>query len=100
MIEFLNVFLPITLYIVGIITLIIVMVLGIKLIGILDKVDRVVDNIEDKVNSLNFAFSLIDKATDSITTIGNTVLGAVNNAVYKVFKNKDNEDVEEEDYYE
>ncbi len=100
MIEFLNVFLPITLYIVGIITLIIVMVLGIKLIGVLDKVDRVVDNIEDKVNSLNFAFSLIDKATDSITTIGNTVLGAVNNAVSKVFKKKDNEVVEEEDYYE
>ena len=100
MIEFLNVFLPITLYIVGIATLIIIMVLGIKLIGVLDKVDRVVDNIEDKVNSLNVAFSIIDKATESITTIGNTVLGAVNNAVAKVFKKKDEDTDKEEDYYE
>lgn len=98
MLEFLNVFLPIVLYIVGIITLIIIMILGIKLIGVLDKVDRVVDNIEDKVNSLNLAFSLVDKATESITSIGNTVLGAVNNAVSKVFKKKNNN--EEEDYYE
>lgn len=100
MIELLNVFLPMVLYVVGIITLIIIMILGIKLIGILDKVDRVVDNVEEKVNSLNLAFSLIDKATDSITMIGNTVLGAVNNAVSKVFKKKDNNVEEEEDYYE
>lgn len=100
MIEFLNVFLPIALYIVGIITLIIIMILGIKLIGVLDKVDRVVDNIEDKVNSLNVAFSIIDKATDSITAIGNTVLGAVNNAVAKVFKKKEEDTDKEEDYYE
>ena len=100
MIELLNVFLPMVLYVVGIITLIIIMILGIKLIGILDKVDRVVDNVEEKVNSLNLAFSLIDKATDSITMIGNTVLGAVNNAVSKVFKKKDNNVEEEDDYYE
>ncbi len=100
MLDFLNVFLPIALYIVGIITLIIIMILGIKLIGVLDKVDRVVDNIEDKVNSLNVAFSIIDKATESITTIGNTVLGAVNNAVAKVFKKKDEDTDKEEDYYE
>ena len=95
--EFLNVFLPITLYIVAIITLIIIMVLGIKLIGVLNKIERVVDNVEEKVNSLNLAFSIIDKATEGITTIGNTVLGAVNKAVTKVF-NRKNEN--EEDYYE
>ena len=60
MLDFLNVFLPIALYIVGIITLIIIMILGIKLIGVLDKVDRVVDNIEDKVNSLISYFKKIN----------------------------------------
>lgn len=98
MIEFLNVALPIVLYIVAIIVLIIMMVLGIKLIGILDKVDRVVDNIEDKVNSLNVAFSLIDKTTDSLVNIGNTVVGAVSSLASKVFNKKKFRDEEEDNY--
>lgn len=99
MIEFLNVALPIMLYISAIIVLIILMVLGIKLIGILDKVDRVVDNVEEKVNSLNNAFSIIDKTTDSLISIGNTVVGSVTSLVSKVLNKKKFND-EEDDFDE
>lgn len=95
MMDFVNVFLPMTLYICGIILLIVLIVLGIKFIGVLDKVDRVVDNIEDKVNSLNTAFSLIDKTTDSIVGIGNTVLGAVNGLVSRFTRKKIYEEEDE-----
>ena len=95
MMDFVNVFLPMTLYICGIILLIVLIVLGIKFIGVLDKVDRVVDNIEDKVNSLNTAFSLIDKTTDSIVGIGNTVLGAVNGLVSRFTRKKVYEEEDE-----
>ena len=95
MMDFVNVFLPMTLYICGIILLIVLIVLGIKFIGVLDKVDRVVDNIEDKVNSLNTAFSLIDKTTDSIVGIGNTVLGAVNGLVSRFIRKKIYEEEDE-----
>ncbi len=96
MIEFLNVFLPIVLYISAIIVLIIMMVLGIKLIGILDKVDRVIDNVEEKINSLNVAFSLIDKTTDSLVSIGNTIVGSVTSLVSKVFNRKKFNDMEDD----
>lgn len=95
MMDFVNVFLPMTLYICGIILLIVLIVLGIKFIGVLDKVDRVVDNIEDKVNSLNTAFSLIDKTTDSIVGIGNTVVGAVNGLVSRFTRKKIYEEEDE-----
>ncbi len=95
MMDFVNVFLPMTLYICGIILLIVLIVLGIKFIGVLDKVDRVVDNIEDKVNSLNTAFSLIDKTTDSIVGIGNTVVGAVNGLVSRFTRKKVYEEEDE-----
>ena len=88
MIEFLNVALPIILYICGIIALIILMVLGIKLIGVIDKVNRVVDNVEDKVNSLNGIFGIIDKATDNLINIGNTIVGAVSSITSKVFNKR------------
>ena len=54
--EMLNVILPVLLYVAGIVALIVLTVLGIRLIQILNKVDRVVDNVEEKVNSLNTAF--------------------------------------------
>ena len=95
MMDFVNVFLPMTLYICGIILLIVLIVLGIKFIGVLDKVDRVVDNIEDKVNSLNTAFSLIDKTTDSIVGIGNTVVGAVNGLVSRFTRKRVYEEEDE-----
>ena len=45
----LNVILPVLLYVAGIVALIVLTVLGIRLIQILNKVDRVVDNVEAAV---------------------------------------------------
>ena len=44
----LDLYLPVLLYVVGIILLIVLIILGIRLIQILNKVDRVVDNVEEK----------------------------------------------------
>lgn len=86
--ESLNLFLPVLLYTFGIILLIVLIILGIRLIIILDKFDRVVDNIEGKVNSLNGFFSIIDKATDSIALISDSVVNTVASLVFKIFKKK------------
>ena len=93
--DFVGVFLPMILYICGIILLIVLIVLGIKLIMILDKVDRVVDNVEEKVNSLNTAFSIIGRTTDGIIGIGNTIVNAVTSLTNKLMKKE--KFVEEED---
>ena len=88
--EFLASFLPILLYIVAI-------VLGIKLIRVVDKVDGLVDNVEEKINTFNGALSVMKQAADGISSISDTVVYTVTTAVSKIvnkfIKNK-------EDHYE
>ena len=86
--ESLNFVLPVLLYMFGIILLIVFIILGIRLIVILDKFDHVIDNIEGKVNSLNGFFSVIDRATDGIALISDSVVNAVASLVFKIFKKK------------
>ena len=93
--DLLNFVLPVLLYIVCIILVIVLIVLGIKLIFTLDKVNKVVDDVSDKVNSLNGIFSFIDRTTNSFALITETVI----NFIFKIFKGrkKNKEDLEEED---
>lgn len=93
---FVSTILPMLLYIAGIVALIILIILGIKLIGILNKADRVLDNVEEKVNSLNNAFEIIDRTTEGIVGIGNTVVGAVNTVISRVLNKKEKYEVEED----
>lgn len=95
----LNVILPVLLYIFGIILLIVLIVLGIRLIAMLEKVDRLVDNVEDKVNSLNGAFALIDKTTDSIALISDSIVNAIAGLIHKLVGKK-NKKKKEESIYE
>jgi len=97
--DTLNFILPVLLYTFGIILLVVLIVLGIRLIFILNKVDRVVDNIEDKVNSLNGTFSIIDKVTDSIAMFSDTIVNSIASLVFKIFKKKKKKK-DEEDIYE
>jgi len=92
----LNTFLPILLYILGIILMTVLIILGIKIIQMMDKMDRIMDNIEDKVNSLNGVFAVINKTTDSIDLISSKVVGVVTNTIGRLFRRKKKEDT----YYE
>ncbi|MBO5120230.1 MAG: hypothetical protein J6C28_00905 [Bacilli bacterium] len=95
--EMLNVILPVLLYVAGIVALIVLTVLGIRLIQILNKVDRVVDNVEEKVNSLNTAFDVIGKASDTLALVGDSVVNGIASVVTRFFNKRFNK---EEDNYE
>ena len=94
--EFLNLCLPVILYLLGIILLIILIILGIRFINILDKVDRIVDDVEDKVNSFSGAITTLSKVADGIVNIGDSVVAGIASTVSKIFKKKMKE--EEMDY--
>ena len=95
--EFLASFLPILLYVVAIVLLVVLIVLGIKLIKVVDKVDGLVVNVEEKINTFNGALSVMKQAADGISSISDTVVYTVTTAVSKLvnkfIKNK-------EDHYE
>ena len=67
--EMLNAILPVLLYVAGIILLIVLIILGIRLIQILNKVDRVVDNVEATLYKYDNANNVVD--TNRQLTINN-----------------------------
>lgn len=91
-------FLPIIIYCLLIVVLIICIIFGIKLIKIVDKVDRIADNVEHKVNSLNGLFEIVDKATYKVNGLFDRTISFFTKMVEKViaFKNRG----KDEDEYE
>lgn len=89
-------FLPLVIYILLIALLIIGIILGIKTIITMGKVEKVVDNVNDKVESLNSIFNIIDFTTDKIATFTDKVVEVVGNLFGKLsFRKKGKKDSEE-----
>lgn len=82
-------FLPIVIYILLIIFLIIGIILGVKLIITLNKVEKVVEDVNDKVQTLNGFFHIIDYTTDKIALATDKVVDGVASLFNKLlFKKK------------
>lgn len=94
--EFLSQFLPILLYLAGIVLLIVLIILVIKLIKVVDKVDGVVDNVEGKINSFNGALAVMNKAANGLASISDSVIFGITTAISKIF-NKSKKNNNEED---
>ena len=92
-------FLPIIIYILLIILLIIGIILGIKSIITINKVEKVVDDVNEKVESLNGLFQLVDFTTDKLVSITDKVVDGISSLASRLFykkkKNKE-EDTENE----
>lgn len=93
-----NEFLPIVLYILGSILLVILIILGIKLINMLDKMEKVVDDINTKVSSLNGLFSIIDTTTDKLSLLSDRMVDGISSVIRKLFGRKKGK--EESEKYE
>lgn len=82
-------FLPILLYILGSILLVVLIILGIKLIITMNKIEIVVDDITKKVKSLDGLFSIIDMTTDKLAMLSDKVVDGVSLFIKKVFRRKE-----------
>ena len=83
--EFLLQFLPIIIYILLIIILVIGIILGVKSIITLNKVEKVVDDVNEKVQSLNSVFSIIDFTTDKIALVTDKVVEGISMLFTRLF---------------
>jgi len=81
--------LQVILYVLGAILLTVLIILGIKLIGTLNKINEVVDDINRKVKTLDGFFSLIDYTTDKITSVSDKVVGLASSIINKIKGNKE-----------
>ena len=95
----LNEVLPIILYLLGSILLGILIVLGIKLINVMNKMEKVVDDINTKVSSLNGVFSIIDATTDKLALLSDRMVDSISLIIRNSFakKKKNNKEKENND---
>ena len=87
-------FLPGIVYILLIVLLIVLIVLGIKLIIIVDKTDKLVTDIQDKVSSFNTVFSIISLTSNKLTNGITTIVDGIINLFNKWFNKRKDEDYE------
>lgn len=98
---FLQALLPIIIYFLLIILLVISIILGVKAIKAIGKVEHVVDDVNKKVESLNGFFSIIDFTTDKIVSLSDRLVDLISLAFSKLFGRKkknempENEEMEE-----
>ena len=75
-------------YFLGSILLVVLIILGVKLIITMNKIENVVDDISTKVKSLNGLFSIIDTTTDKLALLSDRLVDVVSSIIRRIFKRK------------
>lgn len=86
--------LPVIIYFLLIILLVIGIILGIKLIISIDKINYLVDDVTKKVKSLDYVFSMFDLVSNKLVFISERVISFITGLIGKIsnLKNKKEED--------
>ncbi len=86
--ECANTVFPIILYILGAVLLVVLIILAIKCIGTLKRINTVVDDVSEKAGKLNGVFDIIDNTTDMITSISDKAIDFISGAITGLFSRK------------
>lgn len=87
----------IILYLLGSILLVVLIILGIKLINTMNKIQIVVDDINKKVDSFDGLFSIIDTTTDKLAFLSDKMVDGITVLIKKILKpKKGKEEIENE----
>lgn len=84
-----NEVLPVILYILGAILLVALIVLTIKLIVTMNKIDKIVDNITVKVGILDELFNVISMFTGKFAIVTDKMVDGLASLIEKLFKRKE-----------
>lgn len=84
-----NEVLPVILYILGSVLLVALIVLTIKLIITMNKIEKVVDNITVKVKTLDELFNVIGMVTGKFTAVTDRIVDSIASLLEKIFKRKE-----------
>ena len=89
--------LPIVIYMLLIVLLVVLIVFFIKAIYTVTRVNKIVDDVDGKIQSLNGAFALIDTITDKISSLSDLIVNTINEKLIKFFSKKRRKEIEEEE---
>lgn len=86
-------FLSMVVYILGAVLLVVFIVLGIKLIHTVDKIDHILNELEIRLNKTYNMFRFIDNVNDKMALISDQLIDGIVMMIRKLFfKNKGKED--------
>lgn len=86
--------LPMIIYILLIVLLVILIILGIKLIFVVDKTDKLLTDVQTKVDSFNGVFKLIDMTSEKISIGVSAIVDSIVSLISRMFKKRKDEDYE------
>lgn len=89
--ECLNTVLPIVLYVLGAILLIVLIILGIKMLGTIKRVDAILDDVEQKSLKIDGVFDLVANTTDTLSAVSSKVFDFLIGFVTGLFNKKGND---------
>ena len=81
-------FLEILVYVLGSILLLALIILTVKLILSVDRINAILDDVEDKMKTVDEVFSVIDRITDSFSMISDRIVDSLASIVSKLFTTK------------
>ncbi|MGE5456439.1 MAG: hypothetical protein ACM3O4_04990 [Ignavibacteriales bacterium] len=95
--ECFNAVFPVIIYILLTILIIVLIILGIRLIKTLGKVDKVVDDVNRKVNKLDGLFNIVDATADTLSAFSDKIVNAIVSGITGLFgkRKKKEEDTDE-----
>ena len=81
-------FLQILLCVLGSILLVALIILTVKVIMSVDRVNAILDDIEDKMKTVDEVFAVVDKITDSVSLMSDRVVDGIAGIISKIFTTK------------
>lgn len=88
MLTMLNEYLPVLIYILLCILLVLLIAIAIKVIRAMNKVELIVNDVNEKVQSLNGIFSIVDAVTDKLSALTEIVSDSIIIFVRSIFNKK------------
>ena len=78
-----------------IVLVIILIVLGIKMLDTLNKVNAILDNAQKKIDSLDGVFNLVDIASNKLSLVTDTIISGIIAFISGLFEKKGKKDTDE-----
>ncbi len=86
--------LPVFINLLFIVLLVLLIILVINLLKTLKKANKTIDDVNQKLNSLDGMFSMIDQSTDFIVKVNDKILSFIMDKVNKLFRKKEEKEDE------
>lgn len=96
--ELLAELLPIIIYVLLVVLLVICIIIGYKVIATMNHLEKIIDDVEEKVHTFDKFFNLLNFTTDKITSISDTLIAKVSSGIGKLLsKRKKREEYDEDE---